>query len=104
MSRSALRTPRWSSRRFPELDPGSKPCYVKTKGITGSSYTRGGDDDRLLTTTTRTAFFRFEAAASGPVGVSAMLEVENDHAAQAVIECVRAALDGVNDDQVDRTP
>lgn len=34
----------------PELDPDSKPCYVKTKGITGGSYTRGGDGDRLLTT------------------------------------------------------
>lgn len=33
-----------------------------------------------------------------------MLDVKNDHAAQAVVECVRAALDGVNDDQVDRTP
>lgn len=35
---------------IPELDPASKPCYVKSKGITGGSYTRGGDGDRLLTT------------------------------------------------------
>lgn len=33
----------------PELDPTLKPCYVKTKGMTGGSYTRGGDGDRLLT-------------------------------------------------------
>ena len=34
----------------PELDPAAKPCYVKSKGIVGGSYTRGGDGDRLLTT------------------------------------------------------
>lgn len=33
----------------PEMDPASKPCYVKTKGMAGGSYTRGGDGDRLLT-------------------------------------------------------
>lgn len=33
----------------PEMDPGSKPCYVKAKGMAGGSYTRGGDGDRLLT-------------------------------------------------------
>jgi ATP-dependent DNA helicase RecG len=34
----------------PELDSAAKPCYVKARGITGGSYTRGGDGDRLLTT------------------------------------------------------
>ena len=34
----------------PELDLALKPCYVKTKGMTSGSYTRGGDGDRLLTT------------------------------------------------------
>ena len=33
----------------PEMDPSSKPCYVKAKGMAGGSYTRGGDGDRLLT-------------------------------------------------------
>lgn len=33
----------------PEMDPASKPCYVKAKGMAGGSYTRGGDGDRLLT-------------------------------------------------------
>ncbi len=33
----------------PETSPSAKPCYVKVKGITGGSYTRGGDGDRLLT-------------------------------------------------------
>lgn len=33
----------------PELDPARKPCYIKAKGMTGGSYTRGGDGDRLLT-------------------------------------------------------
>lgn len=35
---------------IPETDPASKPCYVKARGMTGGSYTRGGDGDRLLTT------------------------------------------------------
>ncbi|MFN8075186.1 MAG: ATP-binding protein [Kineosporiaceae bacterium] len=34
---------------IPELDQARKPCYVKAKGMTGGSYTRGGDGDRLLT-------------------------------------------------------
>ena len=33
----------------PEMDPASKPCYVKAKGMAGASYTRGGGGDRLLT-------------------------------------------------------
>ena len=33
----------------PELVPDAKPCFVKTRGITGGSYTRGGDGDRLMT-------------------------------------------------------
>lgn len=33
----------------PEMDPASKPCYVKAKGMSGGSSTRGGDGDRLLT-------------------------------------------------------
>lgn len=34
----------------PEMDAAAKPCFVKAKGISGGSYTRGGDGDRLLTT------------------------------------------------------
>jgi len=32
-----------------ELTPDAKPCFVTAKGITGGSYTRGGDGDRLMT-------------------------------------------------------
>lgn len=32
-----------------ELAPDAKPCFVITKGITGGSYTRGRDGDRLMT-------------------------------------------------------
>lgn len=33
----------------PEMEAATKPCYVKAKGMTGGSYTRGGDGDRLMT-------------------------------------------------------
>lgn len=33
----------------PEMDVAAKPCFVKTRGMAGGSYTRGGDGDRLLT-------------------------------------------------------
>lgn len=33
----------------PEMDPVSKPCYVKSRGLNGGSFTRGGDGDRALT-------------------------------------------------------
>ncbi len=33
----------------PEMDAAAKPCYVKAKGMSAGSYTRGGDGDRLLT-------------------------------------------------------
>ena len=32
-----------------ELTPDAKPCFVKTRGITAGSYTRGGDGDRVMT-------------------------------------------------------
>lgn len=33
----------------PEMEAATKPCYVKAKGMTGGSYTWGGDGDRLMT-------------------------------------------------------
>lgn len=33
----------------PEMDASAKPCFVKVRGMSGGSYTRGGDGDRRLT-------------------------------------------------------
>lgn len=33
----------------PEMDAAAKPCFVKARGMSAGSYTRGGDGDRLLT-------------------------------------------------------